>query len=150
MDIVRVLLALAAKNLCEVHHLDVKSAFLNEDLQKIVYVSQPEGFVKEEKEHLVSQLIKALYRFRQTPHAWYEKLNRCLKSLGFVKCSYKHAIYTRSEGVEVLIIGVNVDNLLVTGTNVSNIMKLKEQMAKKFEISDLGKLSHYLVIEVDQ
>lgn len=143
-------MALAAKNLCEVHHLDVKLAFLNGDLQKIVYVSQPEGFVKEGKEHLVSQLIKALYGFRQIPHAWYEKLNRCLKSLGFVKCPYEHAVYTRREGDEVLIIGVNVDNLLVTGTNVSNILKLNEQMAKKFEISDLGKLSHYLVIEVDQ
>lgn len=48
LETVRLLLALVAKNEWEVHHLDVKSAFLNEDLNEVVYVTQPEGFVKRE------------------------------------------------------------------------------------------------------
>lgn len=69
LETVRLLLALAAKNEWEVHHLDVKSAFLNGELQEIVYVKQPEGFVKENEEHKVYQLIKALYGLRQAPRA---------------------------------------------------------------------------------
>lgn len=78
-------MALAAKNECDIHHLDVKSAFLNGDLQKTVYVSQPEGFIKPGKEHLIYRLVKVLYGQRQAPHAWYAKLKKCLEELGFIK-----------------------------------------------------------------
>lgn len=59
-------------------------------------------------------------------------------------------MYMKKEGDESLIIGVYVDDLIITGTNVSNIVKFKMQMGKEFEMSDLGKLSYYLGIEVDQ
>lgn len=78
LETVRLLLALATKNRWEIHHLDVKLAFLNGELKEVVYVSQPEGFVKENSEHMVYQLIKTLYGLRQAPRAWYAKLSRCL------------------------------------------------------------------------
>lgn len=56
----------------------------------------------------------------------------------------------KKEGDESLIIGIYVDDLIITGTSVSNIVKFKMQMSKEFEMSDLGKLSYYLGIEVDQ
>lgn len=102
------------------------------------------------KEHLVYKLVKALYGLRQAPRAWYVKLNKCLENLGFTRCPYEHAVYTRREGNETLIIGVYVDDLLVTGTSLPLIKKFKEQMSMQFEMSDLGKLSHYLGIEVVQ
>lgn len=144
------LLALATRNGWEVHHLDVKSAFLNGELQETVYVTQPEGFVKKNKERFVYKLVKALYGLRQAPRAWYARLSKYLESLGFVKCPYEHAVYTKREGGEVLIIGVYVDDLLVTGTSTSIISKFKKQMGEEFDMSDLGKLSYYLGIEVDQ
>lgn len=61
METVRLMLALAAKNSWEVHHLDVKSAFLNGTLYEEVYVNQPEGYVKEGHERKVYKLFKALY-----------------------------------------------------------------------------------------
>lgn len=53
-------------------------------------------------------------------------------------------------GKEVLIVGVYVDDLLVTGSNVTSINEFKEQMARNFDMSDLGKLTYYLGIEVEQ
>ncbi|KAL9260106.1 Retrovirus-related Pol polyprotein from transposon TNT 1-94-like protein, partial [Drosera capensis] len=44
LNTVRVILALTANRSCEVHHMDVKSAFLNGELEKEIYISQPEGF----------------------------------------------------------------------------------------------------------
>lgn len=43
-----------------------------------------------------------------------------------------------------------VDDLLVTGTTVAAINNFKEQMKREFDMSDLGKLSHYLGIEINQ
>jgi hypothetical protein len=69
LDSVRLLLALAAQEGSHVHHLDVKSAFLNGDLQEEVYVTQPPGFESQGQEHKVLRLNKALYGLKQAPRA---------------------------------------------------------------------------------
>jgi hypothetical protein len=94
MESVRLLLALAATEEWEVHHMDVKSAFLNRDLKE-VYVQQPSGFIVAGEEHKVLRLRKALYDLRQAPRAWNTKLAESLVSLGFSKCATEHTLYTR-------------------------------------------------------
>jgi hypothetical protein len=64
LDSVRLLIALAAHEWWEVHHMDVKSAFLNGD-QYEVYVEQPTGFIIAGKEHKVLKLKKVLYGLHQ-------------------------------------------------------------------------------------
>lgn len=64
LETVRLLLALAARNSWQVHHLDVKTAFLNGELKEDVYVSQPKGFSKPGKDGYVYKLFKALYELR--------------------------------------------------------------------------------------
>lgn len=93
LETVRLLLGLAAKGRWEVHHMDVKSAFLNGELLEEVYVSQPDGFVKENQKHKVYMLLKALYGLRQAPRAWYARLIKCLRSFGFSKCPYEQGVY---------------------------------------------------------
>jgi hypothetical protein len=75
LEAVRLLLALAANQGWEVHHMDVKSAFLNGDLMEEVYVSQPPGFVVTRREDKVLKLRKALYGLHQAPRAWNQKLD---------------------------------------------------------------------------
>lgn len=62
IETIRLLLALAAKGNWEVHHLDVKTAFLNGEIKEEVFVKQPEGFVKHGKEHLVYRLCMGFDR----------------------------------------------------------------------------------------
>jgi hypothetical protein len=75
MESVWHLLALAAMKGWDVHHLDVKSAFLNGELTEKVYVQQPPGFAIAGEEHRVLRLRKALYRLHQAPRAWNTKLD---------------------------------------------------------------------------
>lgn len=130
--------------------MDVKSAFLNGDLAEEVYVHQPEGFIVEGKEHMVLKLRKALYGLLQAPHAWNAKLDDSLSLLGFERSELDHALYRRVEGTNFLLVGVYVDDLIITGTSASIIDRFKTQMHELFQMSDLGLLSYYLGIEVKQ
>nr|GEW49703.1 ribonuclease H-like domain, reverse transcriptase, RNA-dependent DNA polymerase [Tanacetum cinerariifolium] len=134
----------------EVHHLDVKSAFLHGDLKEEVYVTQPEGFIKRQDNEKVYRLIKALYELTQAPRACNIKLDNTLKSLDFKKCTLEQAIYMKTSKDSTLLIGVYVDDLIITGTPKKEIDKFKAQMKEKFEMSDLGLLAYYLGIEVTQ
>ena len=95
MELVRLLLALVAAKDWSVHHLDVKSAFVNGKLAETVFVRQPLGFTVKGEEHRVLQLRKALYRLRQAPRVWNAKLDATLGEHGFQRCATKHALYTR-------------------------------------------------------
>ncbi|GKA18939.1 zinc finger, CCHC-type containing protein [Tanacetum coccineum] len=81
IETVRLILALAAHHGWQVHHLDVKSAFLHGDLKEEVYVTQPEGFVQQGNSGKVYKLTKALYGLRQAQVAWNRESLIYLKSL---------------------------------------------------------------------
>jgi hypothetical protein len=85
--------------------MDVKSAFLNGDLQEEVYVKQPSGFIVAGKEHKVLKLKKALYELHQVPQAWNAKLDDTLLSLGFRRTPLEHTIYVRWNGNVQLVVG---------------------------------------------
>nr|GEY46284.1 ribonuclease H-like domain, reverse transcriptase, RNA-dependent DNA polymerase [Tanacetum cinerariifolium] len=73
-----------------------------------------------------------------------EKLDNTLKSLDFKKCALEQAIYTKTSKDSTLLIGVYVDDLIITGTPKEKINKFKAQMKEKFEMNDLGLLAYYL------
>ena len=149
MESVWVLLALAAQEGWGVHHMDVKWAFLNGDLKEEVYVQQPPGYAVAGEEK-VYKLCKALYGMRQAPRAWNAKLNATLKKMGFQQSAHEAAMYRRGCGRTVLLVGIYVDDLIITGTGDEEVEAFKAQMKQTFDISDLGLLSFYLGVEVHQ
>jgi hypothetical protein len=125
-------------------------AFLNGDLQEEVFVTQPPGFIIDGAEYKVLRLSKALYGLWQVPHAWYIKLDASLAELGFQRGEAEHAMYTRGIGDWRLIVGIYVDDLIITGGNSSKVKQLKLEIQDKFQMVDLGKLRFYLGLEVEQ
>ena len=96
------------------------------------------------------KLSKALYGLRQAPRSWNIRLDRSLKQLGFVKCAQDHAVYTRGLGFAGVIVGVYVDDLIVTGESPEEIMGFKQQMMSEFKMTNLRLLNYYLGIEETQ
>jgi hypothetical protein len=94
IESVRVILCLAAHFNWTVHHMDMKSAFLNGDLAEEVYVSQPPGFIKHGEESKVLKLHNVVYGLRQTPRAWNSKWDSVSTTLFFTKCKTEHGLYT--------------------------------------------------------
>ena len=148
IETVKVLLALAAHSGWEVHHMDVKSAFLNGDLWETVYVQQPPGFIVGKGDKV--RLRKALYGLRQAPRAWNFKLDKELSALGFVRSKLDNTVYKRSSKDSLLIVIVYVDDLIILGPKIEDINRFKVEMKLKFNMSDLGLLSYYLGIEVNR
>jgi hypothetical protein len=81
---------------------------------------------------------------------WNIKLDGVLTSLGFERSPLENAVYTRGIDGERLLLGVYIDDLIITGSSTSAIMKFKEEMSTRFSMSDLGLLKLYLKIEVEQ
>jgi hypothetical protein len=130
--------------------MDVKSAFLNGDFKEEVYVRQLTGFVVVGQEGKVLRLRKVLYGLRQALRAWNSNLDDTLKKMNFVQSEHEHAMYMCSHGDDILLVGVYVDDLVITGSSLVAVEEFKEEMKRAFLMSDLGLLSFYLGIKVRQ
>jgi hypothetical protein len=130
--------------------MDVKSSFLNRDLNEEAYLHQPSGFAIPSKEGTVLRLLKALYGLRQAPRAWNVKLDSTLKGIGFGQRPHEAAIYRRGNEGTALLVGVYVEDLVITGTKDAEVAAFKKEVKATFKMSYLGLLSFYLGIEVHQ
>jgi len=68
-DTIQMFLAIVAQRKWKMYQLDVKSTFLNRELDEDVYVEQPLGYEKKGEEYKVFKLKKALYGLKQAPRA---------------------------------------------------------------------------------
>nr|KYP62375.1 Retrovirus-related Pol polyprotein from transposon TNT 1-94 [Cajanus cajan] len=150
LDTIRLLLALAAQKGWLIHQLDVKSAFLNGYLEEEIFVEQPEGFALQGQEDKVYLLKKALYGLKQAPRSWYSRIDAHLMSLGFVKSLSEYTLYIKKVNEDILMISLYVDDLFVTGNCKEMIDKFKEEMENVFEMTDLGKMTFFLGMQVQQ
>ena len=101
---IRVLLSLAASHGLLVHQMDVKTAFLNGELDEEIYMEQPDGFVLDGQEGKVCKLLKSLYGLKQAPKQWHEKVERTLTAAGFVVNEADKCVYYRHGGGEGVIL----------------------------------------------
>ena len=82
---IRILLSIVASENLHLKQMDVKTSFLHGDLDKEIYMQQPEGFVVPGKEHMVCKLTRSLYGLTQTPRQWYKKFDSFMIKSGFCK-----------------------------------------------------------------
>ncbi|GKD63282.1 copia protein [Tanacetum coccineum] len=103
IEAIRIFIANAANKNMTIFQMDVKKAFLNDELKAEVYVSQPEGFVDQEYPSHVYKLKKALYGFKESPRAWYDMLSSFLILQHFFKGAVDPTLFTRKVGNDLLL-----------------------------------------------
>jgi hypothetical protein len=143
---IRSIIALVASMGWKLHQMDVKTTFLNGEIEEEVYIKKPEGFVVHNKRSHVSRLKKALYGLKQAPRAWYEKMDGFLMSLGFNKSVVDPNLYYHIDGNECLILVLYVDDLFLTGSE-RLIVECKRALTAKFEKKDLGLMHYFLGLQ---
>jgi hypothetical protein len=144
---IRMIISLVASMGWRLHQMDVKTTFLNGEIEEEVYIEKLDGFVIYEKDSHVCRLKKSLYGLKQTPRAWYEKIGGYLMSLGFIKSVVDQNLYYNIVGEECLILVLYVDDLFLI-VSERLIVECKCTLAYEFEMKDLGMMHYLLELEV--
>ncbi|CAJ2665922.1 unnamed protein product [Trifolium pratense] len=130
-----------------IHQLDVNNAFLHGELQEAVYMLVPEG-VTCAKPNQVCKLKNSLYGLKQASKKLYEKLSTLLIHEGYSQSSSDYSLFTMKNGLVFIVILVYIDDIIVTGTSMIEINRIKNILDLNFKIKDLGILKYFLGSEV--
>jgi hypothetical protein len=147
-DSFRIIMALVAHYDLELHQMDVKTAFLNGNLQENVYMAQPEGFVVEGKEHMGCKLKKSIYGLKQASRQWYIKFDEVIRSFDFTENKGDNYIYVKFKGKDFTILVLYVDDILLARSDKNMLYETKSFLSSNFDMKDLGDASYVLGIEI--
>ena len=151
MSSIRVALSLTAHLNLEVEQLDVKIAFLHDDLEEEIYMQQPEGFEVKGKENLVCKLKKSLYGLKQALRQWYKKFDSFMMSHRYNRTSSDHCVFTKKfYDDDFIILLLYVDDMLIIGHDSSKIDRLKKELSKSFAMKDLGSVKQILSMKISR
>ena len=103
------------------------------------------------KENHVCLLKKSLYGLKQSPRQWYKKFDSFMVSINFSCSNYDSCVYFKklSSG-EFIYLLLYVDDMLITASNMEEIVRLKEQLGSTFEMKDLGAAKSILGMEISR
>ncbi len=161
---VRALCAEVAKEDLELEQMDVKTAFLDGDIDEDIYIEVPEGIeiTKEEIAHLgldddvdiksldlVCKLEKSMYGTKQAPRCWNKKINSVLAGeLGFTRSDGDPCLYVKQTDEGVMMIALYVDDLLIAARTKSQTSWIKKMLSDRFDMKDLGEAKVCLGLEI--
>lgn len=140
---IRSIVALVLKMGWNIHQFDVNNAFIHGELHEDVYMKVPPRLTVSSPS-LVCKLKKSLYGLKQASRQWYARLSDALRTKGFIPSKNDYSLFLRKSGDKTVIVVVYVDDILVTGDDVSQILSLKTFLDEEFKIKDLGQLSFFL------
>ena len=141
----RTILSIGATLNLEIHQLDVKTAFLNGEIDTEIYVKQPQGY--EQDRDLVCKLKKGLYGLKQAPRLWNKKINEFLNAQGFKRCISDLCIYQKETCEGITIIGLWVDDITIIAP-LDILDSIKRSLKAKFKMTDQGPISYILGVSV--
>jgi len=114
-------------------------------------MEQLEGFVQDHNKRFVCKLKKSLYGLRHSPRQWYKKFDSFMVSLNFTRSEYDHCVYFKKLENDMFIILVfYVDDMLVSRKSMVEINRLKAQLARDFDMKDLGATKQILGMEIQR
>ncbi|GJV61493.1 zinc finger, CCHC-type containing protein [Tanacetum coccineum] len=128
--------------------MDVKTAFLNGELEEEVYTEKPEGYLMQGQEKKVCKLVKSLYELKQAPKQWHQKFNQVNLSNGFRINESDKCVYSRFVNGKGVIIYLYVDDMLIFGTDLEQVQMTKKILSKNLDIKDLGEADVILGIKI--
>jgi hypothetical protein len=145
---IRMVLALATLRGHAVYHLDVKTAFLNGELDEVIYMEQPHEF--DDGSGRVLELQKSLYGLKQSPRQWYIKLREVMEKLGFTRTNADHSIFIFRRGEDEITLPTYVDDMIGSASSPEVWREFVSSLARHFDITDLGLAVFALGVKIDQ
>ena len=130
------------------HQMDVKTAFLNGDLEDKVYMKQPEGFIANGNDHIVCKLKKFIYGLKQESHQWYFKFHDVISSFGFIENVMDQYIYHKISGSKIIFLVLYVDDILLASNDLGLLHEVKRFLSQQFDMKDMGEVTYVIGIKI--
>ena len=143
---VRLLLALALVHHMHVHQLDVSSAFCYAEIEGDVYMQAPPDY--NLPEGLCFRLKRSLYGLRSSPRSWWKHLDKFIKSLHFKPCVLEPCLYSTMYKGKLMLLTIYVDDIIIACEDLNYVAEVKAKFCKKFDMTDMGELQHFLNVRV--
>ena len=131
-----------------IHHVDVKSAYLNAPLDYEIYVELPEGF-EGKNGNYVWKLKKSLYGLKVSSQTWNKIFYTYLSTQNFVQSLVDLCMQVQNIHNQISIILLWVDNILIASKPEAHLILIKTRLNSRFKMTDLGKLSWFLGIQFE-
>ncbi|GJT05530.1 zinc finger, CCHC-type containing protein [Tanacetum coccineum] len=146
---IRLLIAMASIHNLIIHQMDMKTAFLNGELEEEVYMNQPQGFIMPGNENKVCKLIKSLYGLKQAPKQWHQKFDEVVLSNGYLLNQADKCVYNKfDESGKGVIICLYADDMLIFSTDQVQVDLTKEFLSSRFSMKDMGEADVILGIRI--
>lgn len=146
---VRLLMSHAITHNMKLYHIDVKTAYLNSNLNETIYIKQPYMFEGGGGgDGLVCKLNKAIYGLKQAARCWHNTLTNILQEIKFKQLLADSCVFVNED--RSTIVAVYVDDLLVICERQFNYEQVRDALAGKFKITDKGQVRQFLGMTIEQ
>jgi hypothetical protein len=130
----RMLLSIVASDDLELHHIDIKTAFMNGEIREELYMQPPPGWSNST---MLWRLHKGVNVLKQAARAWNEKLTKTVNKLGFHSSKGDPSLFISGTSPHATYRLCYVDDILIAGQSAT-IANFKRAIAKEFECEDMG------------
>jgi hypothetical protein len=132
---------------------DIRTAYLNGELEHVVYFDPPDGFPPIPN-GMSYQFVKSAYGLKQAGQVWNSKLDNEMRKIGYVACEDDPCLYRRLEktvnGVDIYThIGVYVDDLLIK-VNPTFAQQVIRELRRTFEMTYSGEVTSFLGFNISR
>ena len=103
---------------------------------------------KPKEEKLVCHLHKSIYGLKQASHQWYSKFSHALLQCGFTQSKSNYSLITKGSSSSFVALLMYVDDIILTGPNITTINSLKGFLHSRFKLKDLSSLRYFLGLEL--
>ncbi|TYK03644.1 gag/pol protein [Cucumis melo var. makuwa] len=145
---IRILLSIATFYDYEIWQMDVKTTFLNANLEESIYMVQPERFIQKGQEQKICKLQKSIYGLKQASRSCNIRFDTAIKSYGLEQNVDEPCVYKRIMNSTVAFLVLYVDDILLIGNDVGHLADIKKWLAMQFQMKDLGNAQYVLGVQI--
>jgi hypothetical protein len=136
----RMLLLVVASDDLELHHIDIKTAFMSGEIREELYMQQSPGWSDSTMVWTLHQGVNSL---KQAARAWNEKLAKTVSKLGFHSSKGDPSLFISGTSPHATSLLCYVYDILIAGQSAT-IANFKHAISKEFECEDMGEANLFL------
>ena len=124
--------------------MDVKTTFLNGDIEEMKCTVQLENFITRDPKTMTYKLKKSIYDLKQASCQQYHKFYQVITPFGFEKNAVDECIYHKFSGNKFVFLVLYVNDILLASNDIGLLHKTKRILSNNFEMKDLEDTSFVL------